>query len=216
MKLTEAELQQLAKQLRCPDSNEGLKVAEMMNATNANLIDKTLASLNLQPGDAVLEIGPGNGYHIKDLLKIKDVRYYGIDISEAMVTECNSRFIGNANVNVLHSDGKSISFPSLSFTKVFTVNTIYFWKNPESYASDIARVMKPGGVLSVGFIPQRIMQNIPFAKYSFTLYSEDAVRDLLEKSGFNISNEITETELVTSNSGQQIEREFVIISAVKK
>ena len=216
MKLTENELQQLAKQLRCPDSNDGLQVAEMMNATNANIIDKTIASLQLQAGDSVLEIGPGNGIHIEDILKVNDVKYYGVDISEAMVSECNSRFIDNSNVSVVHSDGNTIPFPGLSFTKVFTVNTIYFWENPENYAIEIARVTKPGALLSIGYIPKRIMQNIPFAKYGFTLYSEDTVRDLLENVGFSISNETTETELVTSNSGQRIEREFVIITAVKK
>lgn len=216
MKLTENELQQLAKQLRCPDNNGGLQVVEMMNATNANIINQAIASLQLQADDSVLEIGPGNGSHIKDILNVTDVKYYGADISEAMVSECNSRFIDNSNVNVVHSDGNTIPFPDLTFTKIFTVNTIYFWENPIDYTSEIARVTKPGGLLSIGYIPKRIMQNIPFSKYGFTLYSEDAVRNLLENTGFSISDEITETELVTSNSSQQIEREFVIITAVKK
>lgn len=216
MKLTEAEHKELAKQLRCPDANDGLQVAEMMNVTNANIINKAIASLELTVNDVVLEIGPGNGKHIQEILKVPDVKYLGADISEAMVAECTKRYSGNNNAKVLLTDGNSIPFPDNYFNKMFTVNTIYFWEHPEAYALEIYRVMQPGGLLSIGYIPERIMQNIPFAKYGFNLYSESNVQELLKNAGFRIKDENTETEFVTGNMGQQIQREFVIISAVKK
>jgi len=215
MKFTEAELQQLAKQLRCPDENDGLKVAEMMNVTNANMISKAVTSLNLEPGDAVLELGPGNGKHIKDIFKIDNIKYFGADISEAMVAECNRRFKVFDNVNVVLADGLTLPFPDSSFNKIFTVNTIYFWQDASSYTSEIFRVLKSGGLLSIAYIPERIMQNIPFAKYGFTHYSESRLKSLLLESGFIIRDEMTENELITGNTGQQIQREFVIITASK-
>lgn len=215
MKLTETELQQLAKQLRCPEHEGGMQVGEMMNVTNANMISKAIATLNLQPGDILLELGPGNGKHIENILQVEDVKYFGADISELMVNECNRHYSTKDNVRVLLTDGSTLPFPDANFNKIFTVNTIYFWEDPEGYASEIYRVMKSGGKLSIGFIPERIMQNIPFAKYGFKFYSEVSVRALLEAGGFIIRNEITETELVTGNTGQQIQREFVIITALK-
>jgi ubiquinone/menaquinone biosynthesis C-methylase UbiE len=215
MKLTEAELRELAKQLRCPDHHDGLQVAEMMNVTNANIISKAIASLNLQPQDALLEIGPGNGKHIEAILQIEDLKYFGTDTSEAMVAECNMRYSEINNATVSLTDGVSLPYPDGYFNKIFTVNTIYFWEDPHSYASEIYRVMKTGGVLGIAFIPEHIMLNIPFAKYGFTHYSKSQVKSLLLQSGFIIQNEITETELVKGNSGQQIQREFVIITASK-
>lgn len=216
MKLSEPELQELAAQLRCPDENGGLKVAEMMNSTNANIISKAINALSIKNNDTILEIGPGNGKHIEGIInKAKSLNYYGTDISQAMVNECNRRYSAYENVKVTLTDGISLPYPDNYFDIAFTINTIYFWQNPDAYANEISRVTKTGSLLCVGYIPERVMQKIPFAKYGFRHYSEKAVRDLLNNSGFKIHDEFTEKEFVTSNTGRQIEREFVIISGVK-
>ncbi len=215
--MTETELQQLAAHLRCPDGDEGLKVAEMMNVANSNIISKTIDCLDLDKGDAVLEIGPGNGRHVRDLVNSAvGIKYSGIDISETMVAEASAAHADDDNISFSLTDGKSLAFADNSFDKVFTVNTIYFWEEPQTYLQEIVRVMKPGGSLCIGFIPERIMQKIPFAQYGFNLYTESRVRELLEGSGLIIISEITEKELITGNTGQQIEREFVVVSAKKK
>ena len=59
------------------------------------------------------------------------------------------------------------------------------------------------------------MQKIPFAKYGFTMYKEPQVKALLESAGLKITNEITETEYITGNNGEKIERDFVIACAKK-
>jgi ubiquinone/menaquinone biosynthesis C-methylase UbiE len=217
MKLTEPELQELARQLRCPDGDNGIKVAEMMNFTNSNAINKTINSLNLQDNDAVLEIGPGNGSHVKDLVSTGNgIVYNGIDISETMVNEAQKLNAGLQNVSFTLSDGGHIHFGESRFDKIFTCNTIYFWKDSQAYANEIARVLKPGGILSIGFIPESTMQHIPFAKYGFVMYDIETVADILKGAGFSIASAVTEKEFVTSNSGEQIEREFVILKAKKQ
>lgn len=215
MKLTEDELRELARQLRCPDKNEGLQVAEMMNVVNAYMISKAIASLNLEAGDAVLELGPGNGKHIETILETGNIKYFGADISEVMVAECNMRYSEINNVHVRLTDGISLQYPDGYFDRIFTVNTIYFWEEPNSYASEIFRVLKSEGVLCIAYIPERVMRNIPFAKYGFAHYSEIQVKNLLSQAGFLIRDERIETELVTNNAGQQIQREFVIINVTK-
>lgn len=216
MKLSESELEQLAQQLRCPDGSEGVKVAEMMNFTNSNIILKAIDSLQVKPHDTILEIGPGNASHVKDIIsKADNINYYGIDISETMVTEAQK--INNGLLNVLFklSDGNTVPFEDNYFDKIFTVNTIYFWKNPDSYLMEINRVLKPGGKISIGLIPESTMQHIPFAKYGFTLYNIETVNSMLNNNGFTDTTAVTETELIKSNSGEDIEREFVILSAIK-
>lgn len=215
MKFTEAELKALAKQLRCPDGKEGLQVAEMMNVSNANIISKTIESLNVRQGEVILEIGPGNGLHIEDIISVGSINYNAVDISPEMVEVCSTRFQGNENVSISLTDGRTLPFPDCLFDKIFTVNTIYFWENPQAYAAEIFRVIKQGAMLSIGYIPERVMQNIPFARYGFTFYSENTIRTLLEQTGFTIINELTETEFITGTTGQQIQRDFAIISAVK-
>lgn len=215
MKLTETELQELAKQLRCPDGESGIKVGEMMNFTNSNVIHKTIESLNLNDGDIVLEIGPGNGSHVKEIIAEAKINYYGIDISETMVIEAEKLNHGLENVIFQLSNSNEIAFNDRFFDKLFTTNTIYFWEHPQAYANELARVVKTNGIVSIGFIPKSTMQNIPFAKFGFVLYDIETVTQLLETAGFMILETKAEKEFVTSNSGEQIEREFIILSAKK-
>lgn len=216
MKLSETELQELARQLRCPDGDNGLKVAEMMNFTNSNIIHKAIDSLSLNDNDTILEIGPGNGIHVKDILNsTSNLHYYGIDISETMITEASKLNADFENVSFSLTDGDHIPFSESRFNKVFTCNTIYFWKNPQEYALEIARVLKPNGIIAIGFIPESTMRKIPFAKYGFTLYDIETVTAVMKSAGLTTVTAITDTEMVMSNSGEQIEREFVILTAKK-
>lgn len=216
MKLSETELQELAQQLRCPDGDNGLKTAEMMNFTNSNIISKTIESLNLKNDDAVLEIGPGNGAHIKEVIQAAaNIEYKGIDISETMVAESQKINADYDNVSFRLTDGEHIPFSENQFDKIFTCNTIYFWKDPQDYANEIARVLKEHGTVCIGFIPKSTMQKIPFAKYGFTLYDIETVTGLMETSGLIVVSAITDTEMVMGNNGQEIEREFVVLTAKK-
>ncbi|MHA3787161.1 class I SAM-dependent methyltransferase [Flavobacterium hauense] len=215
MKLSENELQELAQQLRCPDGENGIKVGEMMNFTNSNIITKTIESLSLKNGDTLLEIGPGNGAHVKDIVNAANVGYFGIDISETMIAEAEKLNTDIYNASFLLTNGEHIPFSEKHFDVIFTCNTIYFWKNPQEYAHEIARVLKPDGLVSIGFIPKSTMQKIPFAKYGFTLYDIETVSGLMNATGLTVIAADINTEMVMSNSGEQIEREFVILTAKK-
>ena len=215
MKLSDTQLQDLASQLRCPQGNEGLKAGEMMNLTNNNIITKAINNLAINSGDTVLEIGPGNGSHVKTIAAINNVNYTGIDISQTMITQAKKLNDSLPNVAFQLADADVIPFGECHFNKLLTVNTIYFWAHPQDYAKEIARVLQPCGVVSVGFIPKSTMQHIPFAKFGFTLYDTLSVSTLLKNAGLQIVSEVLETEFVTSNSGMQIEREFVIVTAKK-
>jgi hypothetical protein len=59
------------------------------------------------------------------------------------------------------------------------------------------------------------MQHIPFAKYGFTMHDTESVSALLQNAGMAITSTKTDKEFVTSNNGEQIEREILIIAAVK-
>jgi len=215
--LSETELQELASQLSHPKGENGIATAKSMNVANGNMIEKVIDQIDVVANTRILEIGPGNGLHINYLFKKnQDIFYKGIDISELMVAEAKSLHVEHIASNMAifeRTNGEIISDKDNSFDAIFTVNTIYFWKNPMEYLQKIARVLEPNGQLVIGFIPKNVMEKIPFSKFGFNLFENENVVQLLEKSNFEIINVISETEEVLSNTGDKKIRTFTIVKA---
>lgn len=57
-------------------------------------------------------------------------------------------------------------YPDGYFTKVCTVNTIYFWADADAVLSELRRVLATGGRLVVCFNPKVTAEKLPFTKHS--------------------------------------------------
>ncbi len=217
--ISEQELSELASQLSHPKGENGIVTAKNMNVTNDNMIRNVINQINIYYGYKILEIGPGNGLHIKYLFdKNSSIHYTGIDISELMIQEANninSEFIASKKAVFELADGEVIKKETNSIDALFTVNTLYFWKNPEKYLQEIFRILKSDGQFILGFVPKSIMEKIPFTKYGFMLYDNESVQNLLENTDFKIDTILSETEEVLSNTGDKKNRTFTIIKALK-
>ncbi|KIO75116.1 hypothetical protein TH53_22540 [Pedobacter lusitanus] len=218
-KPNQPDFKELAGQLSCPSGAQGVKTAESMAATNGNMIALTISALNPKPNDVLLEIGPGNGFHVPALLnEIKYLLYYGVDISPLMVSEAiklNKDAVTSGRADFSLSDGEKLNFAADFFTKIFTVNTLYFWKDPKAYAVEILRVLRPGGIFSLTFGTREFMEKLPFTPYDFHLYSQHEAEELLRGCGFSIISVNLHTEKVRSIAGEEVERDMVIINAQK-
>lgn len=74
--MEEKDLKILAQNLANPEGETGLKVAEMMNATNIGMTVESIQTLLIEDGESILEIGHGNAAHVKSLLNLaKDLKY---------------------------------------------------------------------------------------------------------------------------------------------
>ena len=217
--LTEQELKELASQLSHPKGENGIATAKSMNVANDNMIRNVINQIDIFDTINILEIGPGNGLHINYLFeKNPNINYIGIDISELMVqdaTELNSEFTNSGKAIFELTDGEIIEKENSSINAIFTVNTLYFWKNPKEYLQELFRVLKNDGQLILGFVPKSTMEKIPFTKYGFELYDNESVQNLLEEVGFKIEKTVSETEEVLSNTGDKKIRTFTVIKALK-
>ncbi|GGH12787.1 methyltransferase [Pedobacter zeae] len=214
---SEEDLKIIAKQLSCPDGEHGIKTGEMMHASNLGMTISAIDALNLQNNDTVLEIGHGNGGHIAQLLsKAEKLKYYGADISKTIIAEAakiNQDFVNEGIVHFELTNGDTLPFESNLFDKIFTVNTIYFWRNPEHYLNEIKRVLKPDGIFSLCFADKTFMQNLPFTSYGFTLYEAEKVQELLDSASFKIKNAIRKTEQLKTKTGEQVQRAYHVVVA---
>ncbi|WP_413531989.1 class I SAM-dependent methyltransferase [Empedobacter brevis] len=212
------ELQELAKQLSCPDGDEGIAIGDEMNESNFGMTKKTIDYLKLQDKDQILELGHGNCKHLPYVLEqANDLEYIGLELSQAMKNSAimnNSDYL-NANIRFEMIMDERIHFYEKRFDKIFTVNTIYFWKNPELFLREIYRVLKFDGKFALTFAKKDFMETLPFTQFGFNLYTEDEVIKLLKSAKFSIENTKTFSENVMSKAGEKVEREYTIIIAKK-
>lgn len=217
---SEEELKELAKQLSCPEGDGGVKTADFMNVNNAGITRRSMELLSVSEGDVVLEIGPGNAGHVAKLLEgLQEVSYTGADISQTMVeeaTKMNEGLVQQGKVSFRLSDGKSLPFEDDKFTRIVTVNTLYFWENPADYAAEIHRVLKPGGLFVLAIADKTFMEKLSFTQYGFQLYHKEDAEKLLKDAGFSIDKIVEEIDIVTGrNVEQPVERDIIMIVARK-
>lgn len=216
--MEEEQLKGIASQLRQPHGSKGVEMGDLMNDSNANMIRQTINSLNIQNGDQVLEIGHGNGAHLSYLLDRWKAEYYGLEISELMHAEAkqiNKGYIEKKQAFFFMYDGSDIPFTENYFDKAYTVNTLYFWDEPEKMLNGMYKILKPGGLFSIGFAQKSFMEQLPFTKFGFTLYDTDQVEALVAKTAFTIIKTETQVEKIKGKIGGLVDREFTIITLKK-
>lgn len=78
--MTEDTIKLIAEQLRQPHGTSGEEMGETMNKGNLKMNLGTIAALDLQPHQHILEIGMGNGFFVSEILSAhKNILYKGCD-----------------------------------------------------------------------------------------------------------------------------------------
>jgi methionine biosynthesis protein MetW len=92
-------------------------------------------------GSSVLDLGCGDGSLLRYLRETREVRGYGVEISDANITAC----IAN-NVNVIQNDLESglADFENDSFDFVILSQTLQATKHTEALMKEILRVGREG------------------------------------------------------------------------
>jgi methionine biosynthesis protein MetW len=107
------------------------------------------------PGASVLDLGCGEGLLLKYLQQSRDVRGYGIEISDANVLACVKN-----SVNVIQSDLEAglAGFDAGSFDLVILSQTLQAMHHTEEIIMEILRVGRQGIVSfpNFGYWPQRL------------------------------------------------------------
>lgn len=157
---------------------------ETGNAELNTLMNKTLS---IGINDHALEIGFGTGILLKEIADHLDNGLIeGVDFSKPMVAiaqKKNSKHINNGKVKIHLGDFDEVPFDDNCFDLIFSVNTIYFWKNPKTTISKIYRILKPGGKLVIGFHDKNEMEKMPLNRDVFQYYSTHDVTELLSIHG---------------------------------
>ncbi|MGC4102565.1 class I SAM-dependent methyltransferase [Ferruginibacter sp.] len=217
--MDEQELRQLAAQLRQPSGQAGIQTGEWMNRGNVHINLETLKIVNAAANDTILEIGMGNGFFVKEILqKNESIQYTGVDFSDVMISEAqriNKEWIEKGQAKFILADVNALPFADNSFSKIFTINTIYFWDDPAAVLASVKRVLRPGGQFIITLRPKRQMQQYPFTRYGFTMYSKEAATLLLLQNGFSVLQAIENKEPDFELKGNMVAMEHLVMVAAK-
>ena len=104
----------------------------------------------------ILDIGCGPGIYAKPCTD-QGFRYYGLDVSPQMIDEARRRFGDLSNVEFASGDARKLPLPSNHADGLLCLGMLEYVSPEEETAclAEMARVLKPGGVLIFSFLNAR-------------------------------------------------------------
>jgi len=134
---------------RHPEGEAGAQMLARMNESHAAVTEWALGFFQLQPDDDVLDIGCGGGATLARLAgRVPEGHLTGLDYSEVSV-EATRRYnpvlIETDRLDVLQGSVEQMPFGDESFDRIVTVESFYFWPDPEANLCEVRRVLRTGG-----------------------------------------------------------------------
>jgi len=176
----------ISAQYRRPYGLVGRYIGRKMVQQHATENAWTVALLNAQVEDFVLEIGFGGGYAIQQLTQIvRRGKLAGVDFSPTMVAQAkrrNAASVRSGLVDLRYADSSRLPFGDAEFNKVFSIHSVYFWAQPLMALRESWRVLKPEGRLILTLLPRVSPDEI--GTPSFKPYAGQELEEMLKSAGF--------------------------------
>ena len=215
--LTKLDLAVLARQLGNPEGEIGRAVGDYMSRHNAGVSAAAWRRLDLKPGARVLEVGFGNGELIPALLALApELAYTGIDISETMMAEAtafNRALLEARRIELKLVSVEAMPFPAGAFDRAVSVNTIYFWPDPDRALGELHRVLNREGVLVLAGITPEAAAGLPITQHGFRVYDRKRLEELHRQTGFRALDVEIYRETTRRLEGGTHERSYYILRA---
>ncbi len=179
-----------SKQARKPEGFFGRIVMRLIfDYGNAFLNNFVNDLMSVKTNDRIFEIGSGTGKLIYKMAQNIDEGFIeGIDFSSSMVSisrKKNKNNIVKGKVKIKEGNFDNIPLKNETFSKVCSVNTIYFWPSPSHTVKKIASILQPGGKLILAFEDIEQLKQRKLDQGIFHLYSKKEVEPLLIEAGFS-------------------------------
>lgn len=168
----------LGRQLARPTGVGGRVVAQAMRLANRRSTALAIAALDVRAGNAVLDLGCGPGDAIPALqAAAASGTVHGVDHAEEMIALAKQQH-PQALFSV--ADFNALPFPSASFDRILATNVAYFWKDDQAILAELARVVRPGGRISVYVTETAVLRRIGLHETgTHRLFTPDQFREML-------------------------------------
>lgn len=178
----------IGRQLRHPAGPGGWTIGQLMRLVNARPNALAIDALRLRTGDDVLELGCGPGHGLQLMAAIRGIgTIHGVDQSATMLAQARSRnraAVLTGRIQLHQADFLRLPLPDASVDKVLAVNVAYFWHDTAAVFSEVRRVLRPHGALTVYVTDAATMQDWPmFDHDTHRLFGMEELRAAL-REGF--------------------------------
>lgn len=152
-------------------------------ASNKNRNRWTVALLNIQSTDHVLELGCGPGLALQSCLtRVTEGLVVGLDHSETMLAQARTRnrqAIMDKRLELRLGDLEKLSDSVERYDKIYSVNVVQFLDDLHATFSVFHHYLKPGGIVATTYMPRG--QNPSSAK---AWQMADDVTQYMTRTGF--------------------------------
>jgi ubiquinone/menaquinone biosynthesis C-methylase UbiE len=132
----------------------------LLDATRAGLLERArqspssfFATLSLQPGHRVLDVGCGTGDFLRLLAPlVSPGDAVGVDLSETMIAEARSRQATAGNLSFQLGDVQALVFEDAGFDRVLASQVLLHVSDPAAALGEVTRVLAKRGLLSISEI----------------------------------------------------------------
>ena len=132
-----------------PTGEAGEQMLARMNESHAPLTAWGLSHFTWRGDEAVLDIGCGGGANLRRMsAHVTTGHLTGIDYSATSVQtsrQTNAAAIAAGKMEIYEGSVEALPFADNTFDKITTVESFYFWPNPQENLKEVRRVLKPGG-----------------------------------------------------------------------
>jgi SAM-dependent methyltransferase len=178
----------IARQSGFPQGWFGHIVALVMARETAAVNRMAIDHLNVEDGNAVLEVGFGHGQTVREIARrVRTATISGVDPSDVMMRVARRKCGAyTSRLDLRGGVAEFLPFDDGVFDRALSVHTTYFWPQLDPGLREIRRVLRDRGRFVLGFRPaddEIASANVPASVY--TLHSIEDMKSALSRAGFN-------------------------------
>ena len=121
-----------------------------MEEGHGDVVRKVIAEIGISAGDKILDLGCGNGWGTRLLAQSNaGVQAIGIDVAPQMIARADE--LHSFTIRARYDLGKfeELEFKDGEFTRVFSMEALYYATDLKKALQETLRVLKPGGKIDI-------------------------------------------------------------------
>ena len=111
----------------------------------ADAIEHTVDALNPQPGERILDVATGTGWAARRIAA-RGAIVTGVDLGAEVIEAAEAL---SPDIDFRVGDAEALPFPDNHFDAAISTFGVMFARDPEAVAAELARVVRPGGRISL-------------------------------------------------------------------